>query len=153
MRSSSGALLSVAATIALTVVHHLYGAWRYDTPWRHHVAIIVLPIFALLLVAYVVQRLKPRTHLGAVALWLFVVGGGAVAVLWIGLFEGGYAHLVKNVAYFAGVSDATFARFFPAPTFEVPDDAVFEITGIAQLALGLSAAWYLRRYWRESART
>jgi FtsH-binding integral membrane protein len=147
MSRAAYALFSVALTIALTVVHHLYGAWRYATPWRHHVAIVVLPVFALLLVAFAVQRLRPGSNAGRAALVVFAAIGGLVAVGWIGLFEGGYAHLVKNALYFAGMDGATFAALFPPPTYEVPDDAIFETTGVAQLLCGLVTASCLRRYW------
>lgn len=135
--------------MALTVVHHLYGAWRYATPWRHHVALIVLPIFAVFFVLYAVERLRRQTREGEIARRAFCIVSAVVAVCWIGLFEGAYGHLVKNVVYAAGVSEATFARYFPPPAYEVPDDLLFEGTGIAQVVLGLLAGYCLLRYWRD----
>jgi peroxiredoxin len=37
-------------------------------------------------------------------------------------------------------------RLFPPPTYEMPNDAFFEITGVAQAVLGGIAAWHLYRF-------
>ena len=48
--AESRALWSAMAVMLLTTVHHSYGAIIYNTPWRHHVAIVgvgtVLVLFA-----------------------------------------------------------------------------------------------------------
>lgn len=147
MSRAACALFSVALTIALTVVHHFYGAWRYDTPWRHHAAVVVLPVFVLLAVVFAVQRLRRGTATGRVALVVFSVVSALVAVGWIGLFEGGYAHFLKNALYFGGVAEPTFTALFPPPTYEVPDDAIFEVTGMAQLFCGILTAYCVLLYW------
>lgn len=45
----------------------------------------------------------------------------------IGAFEGLYHHVVKNVLYFGGASPALLAPLFPLPTYEMPNDAFFDI--------------------------
>jgi len=137
-----------AAVLILTVVHHLYGAWRYATPWRHHVAIAVAPLLIVLTAAFIAVSGNYGIRIRTAASWMFLGIGAAAAVAWIGLFEGGYAHVLKNLAYFGGLPRATFATLFPAPAFEIPDDVFFEATGIVQFILAVPAALYLLRFWR-----
>jgi hypothetical protein len=143
-------LLASAGVLILTVFHHIYGAALYATPWRHHVAVLVLPVLLVLIFAYGIYRWHPRTRLGQASLRLFIVVMLLVPVGLIGLFEGGYNHLVKNMLYFGGVSRATLDQLFPAPSYEMPDDLWFEVTGILQFIMGFWAVYYLSRLWRES---
>jgi hypothetical protein len=76
---------------------------------------------------------------------LFVLATLGVAVLMIGTFEGLYNHVVKNVLYFGGASSALMTRLFPPPTYELPNDLFFEITGLLQVVPATLAAWYLYR--------
>jgi len=50
----------------------------------------------------------------------------------IGVFEGIYNHLLKNIMYFGGAGDGLLLTLFPAPTYEMPNDLLFEITGVMQ---------------------
>lgn len=70
-------------------------------------------------------------------------------VVWIGVFEGGYNHVLKNVFYFAGLSPDTIERLFPPPRYEVPKDWLFELTGVLQFPLGLIAARHTLDWWRN----
>jgi len=63
----------------------------------------------------------------------------------IGTFEGLYNHVVKNLLYFGGAPSALMLRLFPAPTYEMPNDVFFEITGVLQVVPAALAAWYLYR--------
>ncbi len=67
----------------------------------------------------------------------------------IGFFEGGYNHLVKNILFFGGAHQATLHQLFPGPEYEMPNDLWFEVTGILQFFIGLWAAYYLFKTWRE----
>ncbi len=135
-----------------TLLHHFYGAILYATPWRHHLALIALPVLATLIVSYGVHERRGRTRVGRASMYVFVVLTAVFSVALIGLFEGGYNHLVKNVLYFGGASPAVLGRLFPAPRYEMPDDVVFEATGILQFVVALAAAYYTLMYWRESGR-
>ena len=88
--------------------------------------------------------------MGRISLWLFMTLTLIVPVGLIGLFEGGYNHLVKNVLFFGGASGATFERLFPPPAYEVPDNIWFEVTGILQFFVGLYAGYRLVRLWRNT---
>jgi hypothetical protein len=99
--------------------------------------------------ALVVMRSHRSGLLRTLAQALFVVGTLGVAVLMIGTFEGLYNHVVKNLLDFGGASPALMMRLFPAPTYEMPNDVFFEITGVLQVVPAALAAWYLcRMTWR-----
>jgi len=134
--------------LVLTVLHHFYGATIYDAPFRQHVAFGLLPVLLVLSLAYWVHRRRPLTPLGRVSLWLFLALT-LVVVVGIGLFEGGYNHLVKNVLFFGGASRSTLDHLFPPPAYEMPNDLWFEVTGILQFFVGLCAAYYFVRLWQE----
>lgn len=128
------------AVLALTAFHHAYGAIVYDTPWRFHVA-IVAPLLGLAIARALYlggsRSGTPSgiqwTRIAATLILIFPVG-------LIGLIEGGYNHLVKNLVYF--VSGAEAARgLFPPPAYELPDNLLFEATGLAQFPLALVAAY------------
>ena len=126
--------------LALTSVHHAYGALAFHTPWRWHVApVAVVTAVALMLAASLGRRTEGRAARTATAAFalldLLLPGVG------IGLFEGLYNHVLKNVLFFGGATTRTMNMLFPPPTYEWPHDVVFEATGIAQGALGLLVLW------------
>lgn len=149
MRASTKTLLASVGVLALTVIHHVYGAAIYDAPFRQHVAFGILPVLLVLVLAYWLYRSRPHTSLGRVCLWLFMGLTLVVPIGVIGLFEGGYNHLLKNVLYFGGAPRSTLARLFPPPTYEMPDDFWFEVTGILQFLVALPAGYWLLKMWRE----
>jgi hypothetical protein len=112
--------------------------------------VIVLPVLLVLILANILYQNHPMTLPGRVSMWLLIGLTLVVSVGLIGVFEGGYNHLAKDVLYFAGVPRSTFDRLFPAPAYERPDDLWFEVTGVLQFFLGLCAAYYLLRLWREN---
>src|SRR5690606_20450143 len=99
--------------IVLTLVHHVYGAVIYETPWRHHIALIALPVLAALLVTYIVYERHRQTRAGRISIYVFTVVTAMFSVGLIGAFEGGYNHFLKNVLYFGGASESILRRLFP----------------------------------------
>ena len=133
--------------LVLTSIHHLYGALIYDTPWRMHVVYFSIP--AAILIAsflFLAWRYRGKTF-GRTAAWLGVVLALVFPVGLIGIYEGGYNHLVKNILYFSGATDLV-NQLFPPPNYELPNDLFFELTGIAQLFAALVAGRYLLRLCR-----
>ncbi|MGO4834991.1 hypothetical protein AB4144_22310, partial [Rhizobiaceae sp. 2RAB30] len=61
-----------------------------------------------------------------------------------------YNHVLKNVVYFGFGADSAQA-FFPPPTYEMPDDLVFELTGIVQFPLSILATVLSLRLLRGKA--
>jgi hypothetical protein len=138
------ALWWAIASMVMTTVHHVYGAVIYHTPWRDHAAIVAVVTVLVSAAAFRIHR-SPATskRAGKIAFWSFVVVILLTAVLAIGLFEGGYNHTLKNILYFTTGDAALMQRLFPPPTYEMPNDAFFEITGVLQFPLGLVTGWEL----------
>lgn len=148
MKTSTKALFASAAILILTVFHHFYAAAIFDTPWRRHVAIIVMPVLLLMIVLYALYQWRPMTLVGNASLWLLMLVAVLVPIAWLGFYHGGYTHLVKLFLVFGGVSQATFERL--CPVCEVPGDLIYEVTGVMEFVLSLVAAYYLVGLWRES---
>lgn len=119
------------ALLILTILHHAYGAAIYDTPWRLHVAFIAVPVAGVILMASESHAASWRKIAGILIL--------IFPVLLIGLIEGGYNHLLKNIVYFTRGAAAT-RSLFPSSLYELPDNLVFEVTGVAQFFLAPFAA-------------
>jgi hypothetical protein len=132
----------------MTTIHHVYGVYIYNTPWRVHAAIVSGLATALIAAsAWLLQR-HWNDEFGAAALWVFIVVTFLVPFLGFGVFEGGYNHLLKVVLYFAHVSRTLTVRLFPPPTYEMPNNAFFEITGVLQVVPGLTTGYYLYQFVR-----
>ncbi|BCH20650.1 hypothetical protein [Mesorhizobium sp. L-8-3] len=145
-RAGTAAIL----TLVLTSVHHAYGAMIYETPWRLHILHVAVPTavaIALLLCIGFTRRGKPG---GRLATWAAIAIIMAFPVAAIGVFEGGYNHVLKNLVYF-GFGAESAKELFPPPTYEMPNDIVFELTGIAQFPLCVLAAVFALRLLRMKA--
>jgi len=81
-----------------------------------------------------------------------VVVAGLHAVLAIGAFEGLYNHVIKVVTYFAGLPLELHRELFPPPTYELPNDALFEASGILQVVPAAYTAVALVRLLRAERR-
>ncbi|BDG05992.1 hypothetical protein [Anaeromyxobacter oryzae] len=143
------ALLSGAlATLGLTAAHHAYGAVRYATPWRLHGAIVALGIGLVMAGVSSVYRRHLDTPLGRLAGWALAIMVLVFPVLVIGLFESLYNHVAKDVLFFSGAPRDLLARMFPPPTYEMPNDAWFELTGVLQVVPAALACGALLRFVR-----
>ena len=126
--------------LALTSVHHAYGALAFDTPWRWHVVPIALIAAGLLVAAASFAR---RAERRAARIAKAIVAGGGVlrAGRGLGGLVGRGNHAVKNALYFGGAPAQLMATLFPPPTYEWPHDLFFEASGIAQGLLGALVLW------------
>jgi len=140
--SRSRFVFSAVAVLLLTSIHHAYGAHVYQTPWRYHVLLLSVPAALVILWSHARLRRRPEDRFARSLLVLVTL---VVPVLAIGAFEGFYNHLLKDVLYFGRASPALLARLFPPPRYEMPSDAFFEVTGVAQAFLGATTAWFLHR--------
>ena len=132
----------------LTIVHHVYGAIVFDTPWRLHAAVLgAAGIAATLLLTREWTRLGPPV-LGRATTPLLVGLTLVLAAGLIGVFEGGYNHAFKLLLFFGGAAPGTMHRLFPPPTYELPSDVLFEVTGVLQFVAGLLAARASVALWR-----
>ncbi len=128
-------LIGTLATFGLTAVHHIYGGVIYHTPWRHHGAAAAAMLGGLAYALYVLHR-RGRSWAG----WTLSAVALVAAVAIFGVFEGAYNHVLKNVLYFGHAPRGVLVRLFPSPRYELPNDALFEITGVAQVVPAALAA-------------
>jgi hypothetical protein len=146
LRSASRELRAAVSSVAvlmLTSVHHAYGAVVYNTPWRMQVVYLSVPTSALIAgLFYLGWRNRDRTS-GTLSRWAAIVITVVIPVMAIGVFEGAYNHVLKNILYFGGLPIDVFRALFPAPTYELPDNWFFELTGCAQFFVALLAAFAL----------
>lgn len=136
MKTQKIPVFSSVGTMIITLVHHLYGAVIYDEPFRLHVAIFAVPVIVVLLSTYAGYNKIPNVVLRKICLFIFLVVSIFFSVAAIGFYEGGYNHVIKNILYFSGVSTDTLDELYPS-IYELPNDFVFEVTGIAQFVTGL----------------
>ncbi|HTN63034.1 MAG TPA: hypothetical protein VL147_16050, partial [Devosia sp.] len=136
------------AELALTTIHHVYGAVAFATVWRFEVVAYSAGVAVLILALSFIADRHRRALAGQVAFWLNALVITVFPVLGIGMAEGGYNHIVKNIVYFGG-EGALYRQMFPAPTYEIPSDWFFEISGILQFPLALVIAWLMLSAWRH----
>lgn len=131
-------------TMVMTIIHHFYGAYIYDEPFRLHVAIVAIPVIVVLLVTYFGQfRIdNPAWKKGLRVAFISTTVLFPVAA--IGIYEGGYNHVVKDILFFSGVSVEFLDRIYPS-VYELPNDFFFEFTGVAQFFTGAACAISLLR--------
>lgn len=118
--------LSILAVYVTTSAHHLYGAWLYETPWRNHIA---YQGFTWLIVSYLILLPTLKWSFTWIK-WIFVLFAGFFFVGAIGFYEGFYNHVLKNILYFGGVERGVLLRMYPPPKYELPDDFLFELSGV-----------------------
>lgn len=143
LNATSKTVWSALTVLVLTTVHHVYGAYIYNTPWRLHVGIVSTLTAAVIVGSRYLLRRRIGSAVGRIAFWVFAVITIAIPVITIGLFEGGYNHMVKDALYFTGAAPGLMRQLFPPPTYEMPNDAFFEITGVIQLVPGVMTGWRL----------
>lgn len=134
--------------LLLTSVHHAYGAWRYATPWRLHAAAIAVVVGAAIIASCAAFVARSGKRFGALALGVLTLLIVVVPIAGFGAFEGFYNHVLKNILFFGGASPEVLGRLFPSPTYEMPDDVWFEISGVLQAPVAVLAArahWVLLR--------
>jgi hypothetical protein len=155
-RESIKAAASSAAVLLITAVHHMYGAIVYNTPWRQHIVMPAILTAITIAAMLYVSSSRAQTIIGKVSFWLAIGGILIASVGFIGFYEGGYNHVVKNVVYFSGASESVMRKLFPSPLYERPNNLFFEATGILTFIAALPAAYYvypLINIWRQIHRS
>lgn len=144
------AIVSAVMAGLISSGHHWYGAVIYDTPWRvgvsYWILFIVLIIYSLL---YIHWKISEKI-VGKIALWGFFFGAVIFQAGFI-LFECVYSHVLKNILYFGGASQSLLNKMYPAPAYHLPDNLLFELTGLLQL-VGFIAVWFAYLVFRDARR-
>ena len=151
-RLASRVAWSALGVLLLTSVHHAYGAYIYNTLWRLHVVFVSAPVAAVIFGSLLALRRWPATVAGETAFWVFAIVTLLFPVAGIGLFEGGYNHTVKDALYLAGASGELMYRLFPPPTYELPNNLFFEVTGVLQLVPGIITGYLMYLFVRRRQR-
>lgn len=120
MEAAKRATLASLGICALTTVHHVYGAYLYDTLWRLHAALISTLATALIAVCLRLLRRHANNRIGVAASWTFVTVTFLVPFLGFGLFEGGYNHALKIALYFAHACLLLWRVCFPRQLTRCP---------------------------------
>lgn len=142
-------LLALAAVqTALTLGHFVHGAHVYDDPGRYHIVTPALFFFALGAVLVGLYLKWP----GRATRWLVVAEIAFADVGLFGLYHGGFNHALKDLAYVFGTGAERLAEIFGSPDFTVPDDPIYELTGLAGLVMAGVIATYLVRFVRAARR-
>jgi hypothetical protein len=117
--------------MSLTSIHHIYGAIIYNTPWRMHVLLLSIPV---IIATFFLGRLLSQDtyHFKTYLFWIYWVIILLASILTIGVFEGLYNHLLKNILFFGGLPENRLNKLFPANMYEMPNDLFFEISGMIQ---------------------
>lgn len=130
-------LLTLTTALAITTfIHHVYGGIKYYTPKVNR-----LKIAGLIVITYGVtlalHTASQHTH------WVSYVYNGLILVWWVGgfgIFEGGYNHLLKVALWAARVKPAKLQKLFPPDEYVLPNDIIFEGSGIVTFVIGLFVA-------------
>lgn len=144
----SRAAVSTSLLMALTILHHLYGASLYAAPFRRHALIIGAPVLVFILALLHLSARAPG-RATAWAAWSILLG----PVFFIGAFEGGYNHMLKIFAFSMGAPAGLLAAMFPAPIYEPPSNPLFEVSGLLQTVFGAWAARDALRLLPRSAKS
>jgi hypothetical protein len=91
---------SALAVLLMTSIHHVYGAVIYNTPFRLHIVYVAVPAGIAIVVVLVLAWAWRGTAAGRAARWIAVGAILFFPVALIGVYEGGYNHVVKNFLYF-----------------------------------------------------
>jgi len=137
------AAIGAAAAGFVSSIHHWYGAIAYDTPWRFIVSLWIPGFVLLVLLLLYIYWKSTGKVVRTVTVWAFFLSA-VVFQAGFTLFESVYSHVLKNILYFGGASQSLLLRLFPPPAYHLPDNWLFEFTGVLQL-VGFVAAWLAYR--------
>ena len=140
-----GVAASTLAVYLTTSIHHVYGAWLYETTWRNHIA---YQGFTWLLVSYGILLLAIRFKRKWIK-WAFIIFAGFFFVGAIGLYEGLYNHVLKNILYFIGMDENMLLNMYPPPKYELPNDWLFELSGIITCVIAYWCLLTMIRYLKK----
>jgi hypothetical protein len=128
--------LAIVSAYGLTTFHHVYGGLVESAPNRLTVPVImVVPTVAALVALHRYVRTGSKTALATAAT--------VTSIAWVGLsglLHGGYAHAYKDVLFLTGGPAKLYYPLNPSEHYP-PDDLLFEITGVLEVAAAFLVAW------------
>ena len=70
------------------------------------------------------------------AYWIFFILSFFFFFGALGLYEGLYNHVLKNILYYGELPESILLQLYPPPRYEMPNDFIFEVTGILTFVIG-----------------
>lgn len=131
----------------ISAFHHWYGAVVYHTPWRIGVSYWILGTVLVVYSLLYVYWKNSDNITGRISLWLFFFSAVVFQAGFI-IFECIYSHVLKNILFFSGIPTYILETLFPSPAYHLPDNMLFELTGLMQL-VGFVAVWYAYRVFKN----
>ena len=122
------------ALMVVTSVHHVYGAVIYNTPWRLHILMVSIPVIVFTVIGnnFLIKHEFSWKNLLLLLYWSIIL---IFSVILIGGYEGVYNHALKNIFYFFGANETILARLFPPSVYVMPNNFLFELTGVMQAVI------------------
>lgn len=139
------------ANMLLTIIHHLYGSYIYEDSFRLHVVFVALPVSLLIVLLYRKMNKAVSIQRKRRVSRTFLVTVQIVPMALIGFYEGLYNHVLKNLLFFSGATKKLLLLLFPPPTYEMPNNLIFEFTGIMQGVLGIVLVVCIIRFSKKRA--
>ena len=131
----------------ISSIHHWYGAILYDTPWRIGVSYWIMgSVFIVYSLLYIYWK-NADNFSGKIAVWVFLFFSVIFQTGFI-MFECVYSHVLKNIFYFVGMPQSILEQLYPAPAYHLPDNLLFEFSGLLQL-VGFIAVWFAYRVFKN----
>jgi hypothetical protein len=152
-RLAARVVTNALAALVLTSVHHAYGAYIFHTPWRLNVLFVSGFAAGAIIGPFRLLRRRSEGVIAQAAFWALSSITLLFPITIIGFFEGGYNYALKDALYFAGASPALMTTLFPPPTYELPNDVFFEVTGVLQLVVAITTGYQLYSLVRERLRS
>lgn len=144
-KTDTGVAVSILSVYLITSLHHIYGAWLYETPWRNHIA---YQGFTWLIISYVILLISIQWKKYFIK-WIFVLFAGFFFVGAIGFYEGLYNHVLKNILHFLNVDHDLLKTMYPPPKYELPNDLLFEVSGVLTFFISMWCLKTMIRYLRK----
>jgi len=134
----------------ISSIHHWYGAFAYDTPWRATVSYWIMGIVIIVYSLLFVYWKNADNIVGTITIWAFLFSAVIFQAGFI-MFECVYSHVLKNLLFFGGLERTTLDKLFPSPAYHLPDNLFFEFTGLLQL-FGFVAVWFACQVFKDRPR-
>jgi len=131
----------------ISSIHHWYGAVAYDTPWRAGVSYWIMGLVIIIYSLLFVYWKNADNIVGKIAIWVFLFSAVIFQAGFI-MFECVYSHVLKNILFFGGMDKSTLDQLFPSPAYHLPDNLLFEFTGLLQL-IGFIAVWFAYQVFKD----
>ena len=114
------------------------------TPWRNHIVSQGAVWLLVCLIFLGVYKLWNQKW----AYWTFFILSIFFFFGALGLYEGLYNHVLKNILYYGELPENLLLQLYPPPKYELPNDFIFEITGMLTFVIGALSGYVLIQYSR-----